>query len=199
MGKQAMSSTAQKSSRALVRELLLEPLEHLGLARPRNLKVEQFNAMLDQFVKRFAYMRPDSLERLRLVVESNLDGRNHDHWPAPAAVYKWARDIEPEPDVEPDLVVSWLRSVEGPIALEAGFVVELRGYLRRFRRPPSSIALDQIRARAEANATRRTLIREQENVGRASEEDLRWVDEYWAAHRICEDIVNSRHETGRAE
>lgn len=193
-----MGSEKQEAGRDQVRAILLEPLEALGLARPTDLNAASFKKMPNALAKNLAYMGAGALDTLRITVEANLCGSNKNHWPSPAMIYKWARDLEPEPKGETDLVVSYLRSRAGPRALQGGYIVELRTDLARFRRPPSVAALEGIQARAQKNARRRTIISENVAVGRASADDLSWVAAYWEIHEGCAKIVNEG-EDARAE
>ena len=178
-----------KQAKRNVREILIEPMDHLGLARPKDLKVVQFEKMLAGFENNLSYMRRDSLHRLRLFIEANLEGPNQNRWPSPAAIYKWARDIQEEPEGNSELVISWLQSVEGPLAVQGGYVVELRNDLKKFKRPIDAVHLRRIKKRAAENRHKFAIVREKDRVGRATFEELEQARCYDRALRACTDIV----------
>jgi hypothetical protein len=186
-----MGDVKAETGRDRVRTILLEPLEPLGLARPKDLNAAAFKKMRQALVDHLAYMSAESLHLLHLTVCENLQGPNKDRWPAPAAIYGWARAIEPEPAGETELVISYLKSRAGARALQGGYLVELRTDLTKYRRPPSDAAMKMIQERAQANARRRTIISESAAVGRASAKDLAWVEAYWELHAVCADLVNA--------
>lgn len=184
-----MQGDELKQAKKNVRELLIEPFDPLGLSRPKDLKVMQFEKMLSGFENNLSYMRRENLHQLRLFVEANLEGPNQNRWPAPAAIYKWARDIQSEPEGNTELVVSWLQSVEGPLAVDGGYVVELRNDLKKYRKPIGEIQLRLIRKRADENRHKLAVIREQVAVGRATNEELDWANAYERAFQACKAIV----------
>ena len=162
-----MGSEKITKSKPQVKALLLEPLELLGLIRPKGLIVGQFEKVLNGFVDKLAYLDAEALGRLYLVVAANLEGPNENRWPAPTLIYQWARDTQSEPNEEPALVVSWLQSKEGPVAIEGKYIVELRSDLRKYRKPPSEFSFRKLRERAADNQQKLTRIAEAAAVGRA--------------------------------
>lgn len=187
-----MQSDEQKTTIPRIRELVFEPLEELGLTRPKDMKVDQWDKAQKSICKNLAYMDQEAMLRLKLFIKANLEGPNKNRWPSPAAIYKWAGDIQPDTREELDLVVSWLQSKEGPIAIDGGYIVELRNDLRKFRRPPDEYGLRAIKSRSEQNRYKIGLINERKAVDKASDDELRWLDGYMRVLQRCKDIVAAK-------
>ena len=187
-----MQGEEKKQGKRRIREYLITPMELLGLTHPRGMNKGQFEKAKKGLEENLAYMHKEAVIRLCLVVRSNLDGKNHTHWPAPAAIYTWARDIQEEPKADSDLVVSWLQSREGPAALDGGYCVELRSDLARFRRPPTQHSLEDIKRRAAKNRHKLVVIKERVAVNRATGEETDWRDAYMTALDHCKVLVNGR-------
>lgn len=180
---------------ARVKRVLLEPLAELGLARPSGMSAALFEKALAGFANNLGYMSEESLVSLRLSIEGNLLGRNQNRWMSPATVYTWARTIEPEPQAEPDLVLSYLRSRAGEEALSGGYAAELRRYLKKYRRPPLPNFKARLAVEAQESRSRAIRIEENSAVGRASEDELAWLQAYRRAQEVSRRIV----EEGKAK
>lgn len=189
-----MDSEDLKTGRAAVRAYLIEPLNLLGLMRPKGTTIEAHKAQLSALQDRLAYLGRDNLIILKQAIEANPVGPNMDHWPAGVVILKWASEIQAPPNEEPPIVLSWLRSVEGPKAVDGGFVVELRGWLRRNKRPPGAYVCSQLQERAQTNRTRVQRIDYDMDRCEASEEDMAWRAGYQKAMAECLAIVNSTKE-----
>lgn len=187
-----MQGEEKKQGKLWIREYLITPMELLGLTHPRGMNKGQFEKAKKGFEKNLAYMHKEAVIRLCLVVKSNLDGKNHTHWPPPASIYKWAHDTQKNTKVDSDLVVSWLQSREGPLALDGGYCVELRSDLAKYKRPPTEHSLEDIKRRAAKNRHKLVVIKERVAVDRATGEETDWRDAYMVALDHCKVLVNSK-------
>ena len=192
-----MSEEADKqepTGRAAVRSYLIEPLKLLGLVRPAGVTLEVHAAQLEKLQDRLAYLGRNELEILCDAIEANAEGDAGDRWPAIVTIIKWAADMKAPPDEEHRLVVSWLQSVEGPKALEGGYAVELRGWLRRNKRPPNAFVLNEIKQRAEDHQRQCIRFASERDNGTATDEQKAWLEAYERAQRECADLINAPKE-----
>jgi hypothetical protein len=180
------------TGRDAVRTLLIEPLRLAGLVRQRKFSAKEHDAQIQKMIERLAYMRPDNLATLCETVIDNAVGDRATHWPVYASVWKWARRIQTPPDNERHIMNSWLRSVEGPIAKQGGYLAELYLWLKKHGRPPSDYDIERIREEAKDRVRRR------ERGGLRDREEM----EYFArVERHCLDLVEdgkSGREQGQA-
>ncbi len=189
-----MGHAGEKTGRSAVQELLIDPLTNIGLVRPSGVTKAAHDQQLDRLKDRLAYMSSENLEVLREVIEANPAGPQGDRWPAVITILKWAADIQAPPEDEPRLVTSWLRSIEGRKALDGGYIVELRAWLRKHRRPTNAYTLSLVREKADENMRRRMRIEEAIAAGTAREEDRAWLDAYRKAYEACLEIIAAKDE-----
>lgn len=187
-----------RAGREAVRELLIKPLADAGLKRPGRMKADDHSAALEKLVERLAYMSPQNLATLAEVVLDNAPGERDLIWPSCGVIWKWARALQQPPENERAIMSSWLRSVEGPIAREGGYLVELYLWLRQHGRPPLDYDMRMIREKAAENAHARELIADRTRRGVASADDGKWLDWYGRMERRCLDLVEAgdRHRSG---
>lgn len=180
------------TGRDAVRTLLIEPLRLAGLVRQRKFTAAEHDGQLQKLVERLAYMRTDNLTTLCETVIDNAVGDRATHWPTYASVWKWARRIQTPPDNERHIMNSWLRSVEGPIAKQGGYLAELYLWLKEHGRPPSDYDTARIREEAKDRARRRE---------RGGQRDLEEMEYFARVERHCLDLVEdgqSGREQGQA-
>ncbi len=180
--------------RAAVRALLVEPLEQDGLVRGGRETAAQHAAMIDRLCDRLAYMDPAHLATLREVVLRVAEGELRNRWPALATIWNLAVRLQPPPDEEARLIVSWFASIEGPRARAEGHLVELYRFLRRMGRPPGQYEMKAIREEAAENARRRVRVEEWLRAGRAQPSEAEWLAGYRAVQDRCERLVAAGEE-----
>lgn len=190
-----MEDEKNLSGRAKVRTLLIDPLNADGLVRPRAVSVAEHDAFLLKLAERLAYMEADRLTTLREVVLGLAEGAHHNVWPSFATIWNNATRLQTPPDDERHIMTSWLRSIEGPVAREGGYLVELHEWLRKNGRPPGTgYVMGRIREEAEENARQRQLIAERVQAGVASADDRAWLDWYARKLAYCEGLVRGGEE-----
>ena len=183
------SQSETPTGRDAVRALLVEPLRLAGLVRQRKFTAKEHDAQVQKLVERLAYMRADNLVTLCETVVDHAVGDRATDWPSYASVWKWARRLQAPPDNERHIMNSWLRSVEGPIARQGGYLAELYLWLKKHGRPPSDHDTARIRAEAKERARRRD---------RGGQQDLEEMEYYARIERHCLDLVDGG-EMVRAE
>lgn len=179
------------SGRARVRAFLIEPLTRDGLLRTKGSTVQDHGVFEARLQDRLSYLPEGDLRVLAECVLRQAQGRDHTHWPGFATIWNVAQLIcrQPEPDEMRHIMTTWLRSRGGPIARQAGYLVELHSHLRRFSSPPDRRQMDQIRAAAEENARTRRMLSEKRERGLAAPSDCDWLNRYAAATAYCEALV----------
>jgi hypothetical protein len=149
-----MNSAEQAAGEARVRQLLIEPLEKLGLGRPTGLTIEKFEAMKTELAKKLAYMSALHLAALREVVETHPAGKDKTRFPVAATILGWAGQIQPPGDDASPLIRAVFASRLGQDAIAGGWSPELLEQLRRERRWPVSYTVTQIKRQAETDLRR---------------------------------------------
>jgi hypothetical protein len=174
-----MDSTEQKMAEKRVREILIEPLERRGLARPASLTRVQFEAMVADLCARLAYMSPANLAALEEQVAANPAGKDRDRLPIGNKILDWAAMIQPPEESVSPLMRAVFASRIGREALAEGWAPELLGNLRRVRQFPGAFAASQIRSAAD-EARRRMIVLEERL---AAGQELHADDRAWHARR----------------
>ena len=177
------------TGRAAVRALFIQPLQGDGLRRLPGETVDAHEAFLARLIERLAYLDPAMLITLREIVLGLAEGPRHDRWPAFATIVNLAARLRQPPDDERHIMTSWLRSVEGPRALEGGYLVELHSHLRRSPIPPGPFDMSKIRERAADNARTRIRYGELVAAGRATPEQSDWLNGYLNRLAYCTALV----------
>lgn len=183
--------------RTRVRRLFIDPLVQDGLVRAKAVTVEAHQAFFDKLADRLGYLDDAMLVTLAEVVLRMAEGPGHNVWPAFATIWGHAIRLRRPPDDEQHIMTSWLVSVEGPIAREAGCLVELYVWLRRHGCPPSDWAKVKIREEAAENARERRRIARDIEAGGARPSDVDWLNRYLSTLSYCEALV-ARGEAKRA-
>ena len=187
--------------RTRVRELFVAKLEGEGLIRPRSATVAEHEAFVAKLIDRLSYLPAPDLTVLAECVLRRAGGKAMNEWPAFATIWNVAQTVcrQPEPDEARHIMTTWLRSRGGPVARDGGYLVELWRYLRAFGAPPSTAALDRIRAEAEDNRRTRDRLRGARDRGTATPGDLDWLDRYARATAYCEGLVAGGEEARDAK
>ena len=166
-----------ESGRAMVRALLIDPLDLAGLTRPRGVTTDTHRARMAQLAERLAYMSPDNLATLRDVIQSHAASpAGGNAWPAPVVVEGWAQGLQARPMRSSDIIRSWLASVEGPPALAAGYHVQLFRFLRRRMLPPSDYDKRMIREQADRDRRTQAVYAERLAHGVATPDECGWLE-----------------------
>ncbi|WP_283966828.1 hypothetical protein [Tritonibacter sp. AK171] len=149
-----MDAKEQAAGEARVQELLITPLEALGLARPSTLTKAQFAVMLRELRQKLAYMTPANLAILRDWVEAHPGGKDKDRFPIGLKILNKARDIQfPDSGPSPLLLKAFADGL-GYKALAEGWAPELLRYLRGARVWPGPYTITQIRNEADGAVRR---------------------------------------------
>lgn len=191
-----MNSAEQAAGERRVKQLLIEPLERLGLTKPSNLTLAKFDDMIDELCSKLAYMKELNLQALAEQVAAMPGGKDKDRFPIAAKILGWAVAIQqPADDVSPFIRAVFAHSI-GRQAMAENWAPELLSFIRKNRGVwPTEFDLRAIKERA-ANA--RNQIAAQNDVvrngGSLSESDQRFRDMRQAAADKCQriaDLVNS--------
>lgn len=163
------------TARAMVRQLVIEPLREMGLRRPAGVTVDGHKAELDQLVQRLAYLDGGELEALREAV-LDLAGAGG-RWPRLSTVLAQARSIRPAPPGFDPKVVRYMRSAAGRRASEGGYAGPLLTWLCRNPGVPSDYSLGKIREQADDETRRRVRLRERLAADcDIAPDDRRWLE-----------------------
>lgn len=144
-----MDEKEQAAGERRVRELLVVPLQELGLARPSTLTVNAYEEMLSALCCKLAYMSEINLRALQEVASGRPGGAKGDRFPIAANVLKWASDIQAPDDDGSPLVRAVFAHRIGIQALDEGWAPELLGFLKSQRSWPKEYDLRKIRDRAQ--------------------------------------------------
>lgn len=171
--------------RTRVRTLLIEPLEAAGMRRKGSVTAEAHRERLGKLAGRLAHMTPAGLDALRQVLARLGDGPRRDVWPSDLVIHRYAEQIERPPPGGDRLLTSYMRSAGGREAWERSpfEAAELARYLVQYRRPPpGDAAWRSLKERAAARAEDVSAAERRRCEGRASDDDLRTMDD-WEAGR----------------
>ncbi|MGB0661311.1 MAG: hypothetical protein ACPGNV_14195 [Mangrovicoccus sp.] len=189
-----MEGETLRAGKERVRENLILPLTKGGMIRKRGMSKTAEDEMLTNLEARLAYMTADNLKALAEVLERYAGGKHKNVWPAEVSIYNWARAIQFPPASESRLVRSYLQSAAGSAAEVGGYLVELFWYLKKFGAPPNTYSLSEIKREADDNRSALARIRRAQEVGRASQSELNWVEYYYRTQRRCLDVINAKRE-----
>jgi len=194
-----MDEKQQAAGEARVQEMLITPLEALGLARPSTLTKAQFVVMLAELRQKLAYMTPGSLAVLRDWVEAHPGGRDKDRFPIGLKILNKARAIQPPESGPSPLMLKVFAHALGQEALAGGWAPELLRYLRGAREWPGRYTVSQIRNEADQPARRLADI--EMRAGRGVQ--LSPEDEGFRARRVealhkCRDIAEQARQGAAA-
>lgn len=193
-GQEMTDGQHAESARERVRRCLIRPLEAEGAVRPKGVTLAEHEAALVKLAERLAYLDEPMLVTLHEVVRGLMVGPLRREWPPFLVIWNQAVRLRPPPDDERHIMVTWLRSVEGPVARAGGYLVELHDWLRRFGRPPDAYSLTRIKAAAQEAARDREMITARIERGTATQADRAWLDGYLRQTAYCEALVAGGEE-----
>lgn len=179
------------AKRERVRRYLIEPLERDGMIRDRRTSAADHAAFLDWMQDRLGYLTDDNLGRLRQVCVALAGGQARNVWPSKVTIRNHAYKFQTPPDDANPIMQTWLHSRRGPALRDQGQLVETYEFLRVQMRPPSDYDERQIAELARENARKRARVVEAIALGRASEDDRRWLAWYDHLAALCDDIVDA--------
>lgn len=196
----ADGAEANLPGRTRVRDLFIARLEGDGLIRPKGVTVADHELFLAKLIDRLSYLPGPDLTVLAECVLVRAQGKQRNEWPSFVTIWNVAQTIfrQPEPDEARHIMTTWLRSRGGPVARDGGYLVELWRYLRAFGAPPSTMALDKIRAEAEENRRTRDHLRRKADAGTALPSDLDWLERHARAEAYCLSLVEGGIEARAA-
>ncbi len=183
-----MGDEKTESKRDRVRRLFIQPMNDLGFRRNALVKVADFELTMTKITDALTYMSDHSLGVMFDMLKSKGQGRDHDFWPSRAAILSFAELVEPRELEELPSLIRWFRSIEGPKALRDGTLVETWAYFRKFKKPPVGAKL-QIQRTADDNSHKLELYRERIQSGKATRDEVIWVDRYEKRLAYCEALV----------
>lgn len=195
-----MTEDHDETGRRAVRALLIEPLEADGMRRHARTTVEAHKAFCDRLAEKLAYMRAENLRALRPIVASLASGPALNVWPEFQTVTQHAYRLQPPPDQIDDILWSWLHSIEGPLARDAGTLYATRLFIKTYRRPPVlDVAKRQIAERQREIDRDMERLRRARGVGEATEAQVEAILAYDRVVAECEAIVDAgvRHRAER--
>lgn len=181
-----MDEQAQKAGEKRVQELLVTPLERLGLTRPAGMTKASFEAMQNELCQRLAYMSPDGLGALAEDMAGRGGGKDRDRFPLAQRVLERARTIEMPPADASPLIRKVFAARLGGEALREGFAPELMRWLRMNRQWPSNFVVSGLRDAARENIRRADDLRcRVDRFETLSTADRTWFDARKAAVERC--------------
>jgi len=188
-------------SRARVREVLINPLQAAGLRRPKGLTERGHADSLTHLVGQLDHMTADNLRTLADVVMDHaaLPGAAQGFWPTEVMIKAWAQGLQPRPFRLHRVVVSWLACIEGPKAEAGGWLVPLFRFLRSKHRPPLAGDWHEIRAEADADSRRLSMIADRRARGAMTDEDRQWMAQYQADQSTAQQFVDQGRARRAAE
>lgn len=185
-----MDSAEQAAGERRVRELLIEPLERLGLERPAKLTLAKYAGMCRDLCARLAYMTALNLEALADEVAADAARRDSDRMPIANKILERARKIQAPPEDASPLMRAVFAADLGRRALAEGWAPELLRHLREARLWPGGFTVDQLRERGRDNDRRMQMVRAARDAGRfVSETDRQFLERRGAAVTRCEAIA----------
>jgi len=155
-----MDRAEQADGEKRVRELLIEPMERMGLARPSTIKAADWPASVAEICARLAYMGPEKLAALadELITQQARLGK--DRMPVPAVILDRAAKVQPPADSNSPLITAVFRDRIGREAIAGDWAPELLVAVRRTRRWPSEYTIGEARSAAREAVRQVQLTRE---------------------------------------
>ena len=186
-----MDSAAQAAGEARVRDLLIEPLEIRGLAKPPGLTRGAFEDMKRGLCAKLAYMTDLNLSALAEHAAASPGGKDRDRFPIANLILTWAAQIQPPGDDASPLIRAVFAADLGRDAIAGGWAPELLTELRRHRRWPQAFAVTEIKARADD--AMRQMVRLDEALARGHDltpREVEWQAARKAAIEKCQRIAD---------
>ena len=194
-----MDAKEQAAGEKRVQEILIAPLEALGLARPSTSTLAKFEIMKKELRQKLAYMSEDGLTELREWIEAHPEGKNKDRFPIALKILAKAREKE-VPDTGPSrLMLNVFRDELGLRAIRQGWAPELLAFIKGARDFPGPWSQTKIREQADDPVRRLEDIEMRLARGDAiSAEEDRFRLQRRAALQTCQDIADQARRKGAA-
>lgn len=190
-----------EAGKALVRELLIAPLQAAGLRRAKGQSEKAQADSLTHLVGQLDHMSADNLRTLAdvLLDHAAAPGPGQGVWPAEVLIKGFANGLQPRPFEQLRLVTSWFASIEGPQAEAGGYLVQLFRFLCEKKRPVLPLDWRDIKAQAEQDRRHLAMITERRSRGAESDDDRKWHAAYLADEREARGYVDAgRTKRGQA-
>lgn len=186
-----MNEKEQAAGEKRVQEMLITPLEKMGLTKPGTMRLAQFETMKKELRQMLAYMQPKNLEELREWCEAHPGGKERDRFPIALHVLKEARRIEPPETGPSPLMLNVFAHPMGQEAIAKGWAPELLTWLKGNREWPGNWTVSKIKAEADDPVRR---LQDVEGCmargGEVSAEEAAFRDRRRAALQKCQDIAD---------
>lgn len=185
-----MNEKDQAKGERRVQQILIDPLEGVGLTKPSAMRKAQFDLMKRGLCQKLAYMSDRGLTALREWSEAHPGGKDRDRFPIALKILQQARAIE-LPDTGPSpLMISVFSHGVGQTALEKGYAPELLKHLRSSREFPGAWTISKIREAADDPMRRLQSIEARLSRGEpVSSDGKAFRDTRRVAIRKCEEIA----------
>lgn len=188
-------STNEPVGAKAVRAFLIEPLEANGFVRPKGRTVDEHKAFLTKLAAKLNYCDPETLQRLRPIVESLGEGKAANVWPSLATIRNYAASMQPPPDNSDAVLHGWLHSRAGERARRRGILLATRAYIKKFRRPPVTDGRADNYVEKKLAEHQREIdldiegIRQRIAMGEATPRETAWLEQQEACLEALEAIV----------
>lgn len=185
------------TGKALVRAVLIAPLELGGMKRARGVTVAQHETNLDKLADGLRHMSEGALLGLREYLITVAGEKCV--WPSLNFVLAKAWALEPLPPRHSDYAKSIVRSAMGRAAKAGGYLPELFSEARRLGPPSTKLQVAKLERLAEQNHHKERVIAQRRARGIERAEDDQWLDGYrkWcsAAHKIFDALIQEKAQT----
>lgn len=188
----------QAKGEKAVRACLIEPLERLGLARPKGTVVARFEDMKRELCARLWRIDEGGLtDLLDWVIQSPAAKENH--WPPAALILEKAKSILPPPWPPSERMVRLFNHQIGQQSLREGWAPELFKKYVGETGFPNQFSQQLIQNAAKDAVARFEAIKRDRAAGEdVSERDGRWFDLRAEKIAHCEKIRDFKWEKGAA-
>lgn len=181
-----MDAVEQRNGERRVRDLLIDPLERLGLMKPAGQSKAQFDAMKEEICQRLAYMGDVNLGGLCEELQGCGGGKDRDRFPLATVVLPLAMKHQPPKGDASPLMRAVFAHAEGEKALAAGYAPELMKWLRDNRKFPGAFVIGQIADMGRDAARRALKLQEDADAGRpVSDAEMAWLSRRNAVIERC--------------
>lgn len=203
-----MDAKEQAEGEKRVRDLLIQPLEDLGLGRPTTTNKDQFARMKRTLEMGLAWMKREHLTELREWARNHAGGPQRDRFPIANDLMKQAEQYRANagPATPSPLMRNFFASATGDAALREGWAPEILQWFRDVpmgkRGWPGSYTVDGVKRKAYEAQRKLEDIELRLSSGRADEvtaEETVFRDRRLAKVRECQAIAEqAQTERGAA-
>jgi hypothetical protein len=185
-----VDSKSQALGEKRVREVLIEPLVRLGLAKPSTLTKVQFEAMQKEICAKLAHMTALNLTALADQVAGNPGGKDRDRFPIATTILSWAAQMQPPSDDGSPLVRAVFAASIGQEAIRDGWSPELLFRVKRDRRWPNKFVVSEVMSSGVRNAEKYHELSAAEDRGEPlSDDHLDWLERRRMSLKKCAEIA----------